>query len=187
QDLYEHSMKVPLIISGPGVPKNEIKDALVYLFDVFPSLADLCNLPEPTNIDGKNFISIVKGKASKIRESLYTSYRHTARAVRTDEWKLIRYPERNFTQLFNLKNDPLEIHNLAELSDYKSKVSEMMGLIETWHKSTDDTANLYPSAILPLEYDYKKLKQKPDDKQPQYILDKYFKGVDLKNVQKSAH
>ncbi|CAH8296245.1 arylsulfatase A-like enzyme [Mariniflexile fucanivorans] len=187
QDLYEHSMKVPLIISGPGIPKNQIKDALVYLFDVYPSLADLCNLPEPTNIDGTNFASVIKGKETKIRESLYTSYRHTARAVRTDEWKLIRYPERNYTQLFNLKNDPLEIHNLSELSEYKSKVSEMMGLIETWHASTDDTANLNPSTILPLEYDYKKLKQKPDDKQPKYTLDKYFKGVDLKDVDKSEH
>jgi hypothetical protein len=44
---------------------------------------------------------------------------------------------------------------------------------------------MHPTTILPLEYDYKKLKQKPDNHQPKYILDKYFKGVDLKNVEKS--
>ncbi|MBP0904147.1 sulfatase-like hydrolase/transferase [Mariniflexile gromovii] len=187
QDLYEHSTKVPLIISGPGVPKNQTKDALVYLFDVFPSLADLCDLPQPTGIDGKNFSPIIENKATNIRESLYTTYRHTVRAVRTDGWKLIRYPERNYTQLFNLKNDPLEIHNLAEMDVYKSKVNEMMGLMDSWHKSTDDPENLHPSTILPLEYDYTKLKQKPDSHQPQYILDKYFKGVNLKEVEKTDH
>ena len=187
QDLYEHSTKVPLIISGPGIPENETREALLYLFDVYPSLAELCDLPEPTEIDGKNFTSIIKGKESKVRESLYTTYRNTARAVRTDEWKLIRYPERNYTQLFNLKNDPLEINNLAKIASYKSKVDEMMSLIASWHVATDDPKDLNPFTILPLEYDYTKLKQNPDRHQPKYILDKYFKGVDTNEVEKTDH
>jgi hypothetical protein len=44
-----------------------------------------------------------------------------------------------------------------------------------------------PKTILPLEYDYKKLKQIPDKLQPEYILKKYFKGVDLKNIKESEH
>ncbi|ANW95446.1 choline-sulfatase [Wenyingzhuangia fucanilytica] len=187
QDLYEHSTKVPFIISGPGIPKNKTKDALVYLFDVYPSLADLCNLPMPTKIDGENVAPIIKGEKEKVRESLYTTYRHTVRAVRTDEWKLIRYPERDYTQLFNLKEDPLEIHNLAELKEYNSKLEEMMGMIKKWHSYTDDPETLTPEKILPLGYDYTKLKQRPDDKQPKYILDKYFKGVDVKNIKKTKH
>ncbi|MFB9052753.1 sulfatase-like hydrolase/transferase [Formosa undariae] len=185
QDLYEHSMKVPLIISGPGIPKDKTEDALVYLFDIFPSLAELCDLPQPINVDGKNFAPIIKGTETKIRESLYTTYRNTTRAVRTDEWKLIRYPERDFTQLFNLKSDPLEIKNLATLEEFKPKVEQMMILLEEWHSETDDVANMNPSIILPLAYDYKKLKQTPDKHQPQYILDKYFKDVDLKNTKKT--
>jgi arylsulfatase A-like enzyme len=187
QNLYEHSTKVPLILSGPGIPKNKTKDALVYLFDIFPSLADLCNLPAPTDVDGKNFTPIIKGNEKSIRESLFTVYRNTARAVRTEDWKIIRYPQRNYTQLFNLKNDPLEINNLATNSEYKYKVDEMMELIEEWHLSTNDTVNMNPSTILSLDYDYRKLKQKPDNKQPEYTLKKYFKGVDLKNVKKSDH
>ena len=45
---------------------------------------------------------------------------------------------------------------------------------------------MHPTTILPLAYDYKKLIQKPDSSQPKYILDKYFKGVDLKNLKKSG-
>jgi len=187
QDLYEHSMKVPLIISGPGIPKKEMRDALVYLYDIFPTLSNLCGLPTPDGIDGKNFVPVIMGKEKEVRSSLYTVYRNTVRAVRTDEWKLIRYPQRNYTQLFNLKQDPLEINNLADITEYKPKIDEMMALLKEWYTVTNDTATMNPKTILPLEYDYKKLRQIPDKLQPEYILKKYFKGVDLKNIKKSGH
>jgi arylsulfatase A-like enzyme len=187
QDLYEHSMKVPLIISGPGIPKNEVHDALVYLYDIFPTLSNLCGLPAPEGVDGKDFTQVLTGNEKEVRSSLYTAYRNTARAVRTNEWKLIRYPRRNYSQLFNLKNDPLEINNLAELPKYKPKMDELLALMNEWHTLTNDTATLNPKTILPLEYDYKKLKQIPDKWQPEYILKKYFKGIDFNNIKKSKH
>jgi arylsulfatase A-like enzyme len=178
QDLYEHSMKVPLIISGPGIPKKEVRSALVYLYDIFPTLADLCGLPAPDGIDGTDFTPVLMGKEKAVRSSLYTAYRNTARAVRTDEWKIIRYPQRDYTQLFNLKMDPLEIDNLADLPEYKSKVEEMDSLLGVWYTFTNDTATMFPKTILPLEYDYHKLKQIPDALQPEYVLKKYFKTAE---------
>lgn len=187
QNLYEHSTKVPLIVSGPGITKNQKSDALVYLYDIFPTLTDLSHLPQPKNIDGEDFAAILKGEKSDTRKSLYTAYRNTVRAVRTKEWKLIKYPNQNYQQLFNLKNDPLELNNLAEIPENKPKLDELSQLMVSWHSQSDDTANMSPDKILPMEYDYKKLKQRPDDKQPQYILDKYFKNVDLNNIKKTAH
>jgi arylsulfatase A-like enzyme len=187
QNLYEHSTKVPLIIIGPGIPKKEVRDALVYLYDIFPTLSDLCELPSPEGIDGKDLVQVLMGKEKEVRKSLYTTYRNTARAVRTDEWKLIRYPQRNYTQLFNLKNDPLEINDLAALLENKTKVDEMMTLLVEWHTLTNDTATMDPGTILPLEYDYKKLKQIPDNSQPEYILKKYFKGINLDKIKKTEH
>lgn len=157
------------------------------LYDIFPTLSDLCELPSPEGIDGKDFASVIMGKEKGVRTSLYTVYRNTVRAVRTDEWKLIRYPQRNYNQLFNLRLDPLEIDNLAALPENKAKVDSMMSLLMEWYNLTNDTANMNPKTILPLEYDYKKLKQIPDKLQPEYILNKYFKGADLKNVKKSEH
>jgi len=174
QNLYEHSTKVPVIISGPGIPKEKVNDALVYLYDLFPTLCDVSGLPAPEGIDGKNLYPVIKGEKSAVRNSLFTAYRNTVRAVRTDEWKLIRYPQINYTQLFNLKKDPLEINNLAATTEYEDKVTEMMGLLKEWHLATDDTMNLNPSVILPMDYDYTKLKQKADIHQPEYILNKYF-------------
>jgi arylsulfatase A-like enzyme len=182
QSLYDDCMNVPLIISGPGVPKNQVTEALVYLFDLFPTLSDLCHLPAPAGIDGKNLAPVIRGEAKGVRNSLYTSYKNTVRAVRTDEWKLIRYPRRNYTQLFNLRNDPLEINNLAAAPECKVKVDEMMGLLLEGYKATNDTANMNPGSFLPMEYDYSRLKQKPDQWQPEYTLKKYFKGAKLEKV-----
>ncbi|MBP8792396.1 MAG: sulfatase-like hydrolase/transferase [Lutibacter sp.] len=187
QNLYEHSTKVPLIISGPGVNKNQKSDALLYLYDLFPTLTDLCKIPQPKNIDGENFAAILRGKKATTRTSLYTAYRNTVRAVRTNEWKLIKYPNQNYQQLFNLANDPLELNNLAEIPQNKAKLDELSDLMKSWYVTSDDTADMNPAVILPMEYDYKLLKQVPDNKQPQYILDKYFKEVDLKNIKKTDH
>ena len=187
QNLYEHSTKVPLLISGPGVSKNQKSKALLYLYDIFPTLTDLCDLPQPRNIDGENFAAILKGEQAETRTSLYTAYRTTVRAVRTDRWKLIKYPNQNYQQLFNLKNDPLELNNLAEVSEYALKVEELSVLMADWYKISDDIANMSPEKILPMEYDYTKLKQRPDNKQPKYVIDKYFKGVDLSNIKKTEH
>ncbi len=187
QNLYEHSMKVPLMISGPGIPKSKVSNALVYLFDMFPTLCDLCQLPSPKGVDGKDLAPVVKGKVATVRNSLYTAYRNTVRAVRTDEWKLIRYPRHDYSQLFNLKNDPLEINNLAAAPEYKTKLDEMMNLLKEWYISTNDTASLNPQPKLPMKYDHRLLKQKPDGWQPEYTLKKYFSEVDWENLEKMEH
>jgi len=165
---------VPLIIAGPGIPKDRLSEALIYLYDLFPTLASLSGLPLPGNIDGLDHSPVLKGEKSTLRTSLFTAYRHTIRAVRTDEWKLIRYPERNFTQLFNLREDPFELNNLAGKPEKASKVKELTGLLENWQKQSGDTAKLTTAQILPLEYDRSNLIQKPDVHQPDYILKKYF-------------
>ena len=187
QDVYEHSTNVPLIITGPGIPKDKVTNALVYLYDLYPTLSNLCHLQAPKGIDGKDLTQVIKGDSSGVRNALYTAYRNTARAVRTKEWKIIYYPQRNYTQLFNLKMDPLELNNLAMIPEYQSRKEEMMAQLRAFHTATDDTASLNPKTILPLEYDYTKLKQHPDEGQPEYILKKYFKGADLSKVDPIDH
>ena len=97
---------------------------------------------------------MIKGKSKGVRESVFTAYRNTVRAVRTiDGWKLIRYPERDYTQLFNLNRDPLELVNLAKVDGHQAKVAELMTLMAKWQKETNDTSPLTAKTILPLEYD----------------------------------
>ena len=174
QNLYEHSTKVPLIISGPGIPKDKTSDALVYLFDLFPTLVDYLEFPMPPQIDGKSLMKLIKGEENQVRSSLYTAYRNTVRAVRDQEWKLIRYPQIDVSQLYHLTQDPYERNNLAENPKYDSKVNELMMLLNEHRHATDDTINMNPKRIQSKEYDYRKLIQKLDPWQPPYIIEKYF-------------
>lgn len=174
QNLYEHSMRVPLIISGPGIPQGKKQEAFTYLFDMFPTLSELCGLPLPQGIDGQSLKPVITGKQDMVRSSVFTAYRNTVRAVRTSQWKLIRYPGRDYDQLFNIIDDPLEMINLAEDTAFSEVKKQLFELMTEWQVKTGDTAELTSVTILPLEYDYRKLVRKPDKWQPEYTLNKYF-------------
>jgi arylsulfatase A-like enzyme len=113
QNLYE-DVKPPLVIVGPGIPHGQ-SDALVYLYDLFPTICDLAGVKTPEVAEGRSLLPIVEGKETKIRDWMFGAYSTFQRMVRDDRWKLISYHvgnEKN-TQLFDLKNDPWEIDNLA--------------------------------------------------------------------------
>ena len=113
QNLYEHN-KPPLIVAGPGIPHGQ-SNALVYLFDLFPTLSDLAGAKTPEAVEGKSLMPIVKGEKTKHRDYLFCAYRDCQRMVRDDRWKLIRYNAGGVknVQLFDLKSDPDEVINLA--------------------------------------------------------------------------
>ncbi len=109
-------MRVPLILSGPGIPKGELRDQLCYLPDINPTLCDLTGLRIPETVQHKSLTQVLRDPKSPHRDHLYFAYMNWQRAVRDDKYKLIEYcveTERH-TQLFDLKNDPHELNNLAE-------------------------------------------------------------------------
>jgi arylsulfatase A-like enzyme len=126
QNLYEYdSVRVPLIVAGPGIPAGKSTDALCYLYDVLPTLGARCGVAAPPHSDGRNFNAVLSTGRGVGRESLVFAYRHVQRAIATSEWKLIRYPQANQTQLFDLRNDPYEIHNLVDKPEYAARVAEL--------------------------------------------------------------
>lgn len=144
QNLYElGSVRVPLVISGPGIPVGKRTDAMCYLFDVLPTLGKLCGVPAPQTSDGIDFTATLKDPAKPARTELLFAYRNVQRAVRDDRWKLIRYPLVNKTQLFDLQTDPHEIHNLADQPAKAAKVAELLALMARQQKEFGDTAPLF--------------------------------------------
>jgi arylsulfatase A-like enzyme len=114
QNLYEH-VKPPLVIAGPGIPHGQ-SDALVYLFDLFPTMCDLAGVPTPAVVEGKSLLGIIDGREAKVRDYLFGAYKDCQRMVRDQRWKLLQYYAggmRNI-QLFDLQSDPDEIANLAD-------------------------------------------------------------------------
>ena len=115
QNCYEHSVRVPLIFAGPGVPRGRRSDAYAYLLDIFPTLCELTGTPVPASVEGRSLVAAMHDPGETVRDSLYFAYVSSQRAVKNRTHKLIEYAARDSrrqTQLFDLQNDPWETRNL---------------------------------------------------------------------------
>jgi len=144
QNLYDHSVRVPLVISGPGLPRGRTSDSFCYLLDVFPTICELAGLPVPSTVEGKSLLPVVRDPNKKIRDSVFFAYRDFQRSVRTDRWKLILYNAggKQTTQLFDIRNDPWELSNLAGEPAQAGRIRELTGLLKKWMRETGDPLDL---------------------------------------------
>jgi arylsulfatase A-like enzyme len=130
QNLYEHSVGVPLMIAGPGIAAGQRSDAMCYLYDVFPTLGALCGVPSPPKSEGMDLTPILRDPRRVGRANLLFAYKNVQRAITTPQWKVIWYPQVNRTQLFDLKADPYEVHDLAGDAGHTAKVAELTALLK---------------------------------------------------------
>lgn len=140
QNLYEHSVKVPLIVSGPDLPKGKSVDAPCYLLDLFPTICDLLGLPTPDGVEGISLLPLILGRARRTREALFFAYKDVQRAARKGRLKLIEYfvKGRKITQLFDLASDPWELNNLANSPHYRAEVSSLREELRRLQRELDD-------------------------------------------------
>ncbi|MEZ4716836.1 MAG: sulfatase-like hydrolase/transferase, partial [Caldilineaceae bacterium] len=115
QSLYDHSVHVPLILAGPGIPAGAQTDDYAYLLDIYPTLCDLLGVDTPGSVDGVSLVPVLRGTGSG-RDQLVFAYRDVQRAIQDDRFKLIEYcvDGMRTTQLFDLARDPWELENLAD-------------------------------------------------------------------------
>lgn len=113
QNLYDVSMRSPVILAGPGIPTNHRVSAFAYLYDLFPTLGDLCKIDAPVGSEGLSLAPVIAERERTRRTSIFTAYSQVQRAVRDERWKLIVYPQINRVQLFDLQADPDEKQDLS--------------------------------------------------------------------------
>lgn len=146
EDIYEHGVRVPLIMAGPGIAENARNDAYVYIYDIFPTLCEKTGLEIPSSVDGKSFAQLLDGNhGDTFRDELYLIFDKFVRGVKDENYKLIEYrngdsEEDKWTFLYDIKNDPWETRNLAGCEEYKDKVNEMREKIlkhrDDWEEQT---------------------------------------------------
>ena len=131
QNMYEHTIRVPMIFAGPGIPKGKKWQGHAYLRDLFPTLLELAHLP-PVRCDGKSQVPVLRGQAPSMYDFTVGYFRDSQRMIRTNQWKLIDYPLVNKTQLFDLKNDPLERHDLSTAAEYDELKTRLSAQLNQW-------------------------------------------------------
>jgi arylsulfatase A-like enzyme len=140
-NMYENSVKVPLIFSHPGrLPQGAVTDVLASGYDFAPSLLDYLGLSWPgEGLPGRSFVPALMGHGDGGHEHVvvHTEYGPT-RMVRTREWKYVhRYPYGPH-DLYHLTEDPDERVNLAEDPAYAGTVREMRERLGEWfHRYAD--------------------------------------------------
>ena len=146
QSLYEHSVRVPLIMSGPGIPRGERRDALCYLHDVCPTILEMAGLEVPESVESRSLLPLLEGREAALRDSVFFAYsvKKPQRGVLRGRWKLIEYNIEGVrtTQLFDLESDPGEIRNLAGDPAMAERVHEMRSLLKDWIVESGDRIDL---------------------------------------------
>ena len=140
QNLYDHSIRIPLIFSGPGIPKGVRSDALCYLLDIFPTLCDYLGISNPDTVDGESLLGVLQSQRDQVRKTQYYAYRSVQRAVRDSRYKLIEYVADGVpnSQLFDLDVDPNELDNLAFHPEHTQRLEELRGELEEWRVRSGD-------------------------------------------------
>jgi arylsulfatase A-like enzyme len=151
QNLYEEAMNVPVIFCGPGIPQGKASDAFAYHFDIYPTVCELTGAKPPEAIDGRSLVPVMQGKVQAVRDAIFLAYRDVQRSVRRGQWKLIRYPEVNKTQLFDLAADPFEMKDLAADPAQADRIKELMALLAEEQKRYGDTLPLTVASPQPAE------------------------------------
>ncbi|WP_035805154.1 sulfatase [Lunatimonas lonarensis] len=121
---YEGGIRVPLLISGPGVARpGRVIDYPVVSMDYFTTMLSLAEISHQPH-DGVSLVPLLTDPSREIgdREELFWHYPHyhgsawrPGSALRVGKWKLIYYYETETRELFDLEGDPEEVNNLSDI------------------------------------------------------------------------
>ncbi|MEY4552111.1 MAG: hypothetical protein RL099_439, partial [Bacteroidota bacterium] len=144
-NLYEHSIRVPLIMAGPGIPVNKKNNGFTYLSDINPTIYEYLNIQKPASVEAISLMPAIKNPGANIRTQIYNVYGHWSRSIKTpDGFKLIVYNVRGVltTQLFDLHKDPYEINNLAADPAMQEKIISMRAALKKEMLEKHDNLNI---------------------------------------------
>jgi arylsulfatase A-like enzyme len=138
QNLYEHSMRSPAVIAGPGVPAGVRTSALCYLPDLVATVGDLAGVAPPAASECTSLLPVLRGEQPQARPELLLAYRDVQRALVTTDWKLIQYPAAGRTQLFDLAKDPNELVDRAGEPAVRDRRTELEARLEAAQRAAGD-------------------------------------------------
>ena len=140
QNMYEHSLRVPFIVTGPGVKAGLKIDTAIHLQDAMATALDIAGA-EREDIEFQSLRPLLAGGNGGL-DAVYAAYMDVQRAVIHDGWKLVLYPAAKVVKLYNLSNDPQEIQNLAANPAMADRKKTLFAELLRLQKQYDDKLDL---------------------------------------------
>jgi len=140
QNLYQHSIQVPLIVAGPGIARNVTSDGLVYSLDINATLLELAGVAQPKGLTSRSLVPQLRDSQATGRQELFSLYGDCQRMVRDREWKLIEYrvAGKSVIELFNLREDHSEVDDLSRDPANEERVTKMRRQLRAWQDELGD-------------------------------------------------
>jgi choline-sulfatase len=143
QNPYEHSVRVPFIVVGPGVGKNKRISTPIYLQDAMATALDLAGAEKPAHVFFNSLRPLLDGKQQPSSyDSIYGSYLELQRSITHEGWKLIAYPKPKVLRLYNLSEDPQEMNDLANAPQHTERIAMLLQKLTDLQKRLGDQVSL---------------------------------------------
>jgi arylsulfatase A-like enzyme len=160
QNMYEHTINVPLIVAGPGIPAGQKRSAQCYLRDLFPTFCELAgvgpekvagtlrvpssaktpssandgtrSVPATLAMDGRSLVPVLRGEKSEIHPFIVGYFQDSQRMIREGNWKLCWYPKIDRWQLFDVASDPHELRDRVSDAAQQDRVYNLRKKLTDW-------------------------------------------------------
>jgi len=136
QNMYEHTINVPLVIAGPGIPAGQRLSAQCYLRDLFSTICELAKITVPEN-DGRSLVPVLRSEQKEIHPFIVSYFQDSQRMIREGDWKLIWYPKIDRWQLFDVADDSDELHDLID-DGHHDRIANLRGKLIAWLRDHGD-------------------------------------------------
>lgn len=138
QNQYEHSIRSPLIIGGPGLPRNERCAELAQLSDLFPTLCDLVAVQIPGTVQSRSLAPLLRQQAGHVHDFVTGMFTDTQRMICDSRWKYVSYPKAGREQLFDLQTDPHERNDLSADAKQQERMADLKQRLQAWRFENGD-------------------------------------------------
>jgi arylsulfatase A-like enzyme len=173
QSLYEHSMRSPCIMAGPGVRSGETRDDLAYLYDLTTTCLESAGSAAVAETHGQSLWPVMRNERHG-RDELLLIYAKTQRALRMGSYKLIRLPKIDRTLFFNVVEDPDELQDLSQDPAQQERIALFKDRMLIMQQRCQDALPWTSEEQIPVELDLSGKRWPADRWQPEWIRKKYW-------------
>lgn len=138
QNMYEHTLGVPLVLRGPGIAAGARRDAQCYLRDLYPSVCELTGVTLPKTVEARSFVPALHDERAVVHPYTVAYFADSQRMIRTARWKLVHYPRVERWQLFDLAADTLELVDLIDDPAHAATRAELREWLRGWQREHGD-------------------------------------------------